>query len=875
MMERKEKSLLMEEFKNLKEGMKLLIISGEEGIGKTYLVKDFCDSVKDEAICYYEAIKEVPEFVTSSVLINMVNYFKKLIPSSRLALINIIGSKGAQDQENLISLLSLISTIKSVVLIFDDFENCTSGFLNFIPYMLRAFKNNRIMIIILYNPIKIKSNFNEFLVKLDEFNSEISKDININPLTFDETVIFIDELGYRLPVYVKTRVYEESRGNPKSITLMLSKLMKDGLIDDDKYWVGTFSKMPEIRLPSYRTYLYTIYNNLSDIEKRVITSASVTGMKFTIDELKNLENMSEEELVNILEKLIKYNIIGELDEKTFEFKKREYQTTLYEKELMSVRKRFLHRKLAEYYERTCSCPERIGLNYYYANVFDKARVFLENAAELAMINNDFRSALNYLEKLINKSEKTEIKDLILAGDCHFKLGNFNDAVNFYDRAISNIYNFGQGKKLDIFTELLIKKADVYANMGDFNESRKVIYDARNYVNPNNKNSMFHINRILGYIYKREFQLEESERNYLIAYEISKALENDSYTALINKELGTIYYYKGDFMKASEYFRKALIIYEKLKDYDGLARCYNNLGLIEINNNFENVMNMYNTALNYADISGNTYLVTLLHSNLSQIYFWAGMVRDAEKEINVGEHLSELKGEFNIRYDIFAFRADLKTIKGNFIDALLYLDQAINVTKKRGSEFYEYLYELKKLEVLAITGKKIDEGEIEKVMANISRVGSETSLLYVLPYVGLIHLYSGRIEKALEIFLKSYNEGEKKLQFLELIVTLGNIPMAYLLMGKIEKFVEYYNILKEKSKKLKIEVLYLHIYRPVYNYIQKSEPSFNDDEKFLLENGLLHMLLKMYISYYHINPNKDLKSKIFKLAEKLNISVNIV
>lgn len=863
----------MEEFKNLNEGMKLLIISGEEGIGKTYIIKDFCNSIKDEAFCYYEAIKEIPEFMTSSVLTNMVNHFKKIMPSSRLAFINIIGSRVSQDQENIISLISLISTIRSVVLIFDDIENCTSGFLNFIPYMLRAFKNNRIMVIILYDPIKIKSNFKEFLIKLDEFNSEIMKNIDINPLTLDETFIFIDELGYRLPGYVKTRIYEESKGNPKSVTLMLLKLMEDGFIDEDKYWIGTFSKMPEIRLPSYRTYLYSIYNNLSDIEKRVITSASVIGMKFTIDELKNLENIDEEELVNILEKFIKYNIIGEVDEKTFEFKKNEYRLTLYEKELMNIRKRFLHRKLAEYYEKTCSCPERIGLNYYYANVLDKARVFLENAAELAVINNDFKSALNYLEKLLNVMDKHEIKNLVLAGDCHFRLGNFKDAINFYDRAISNTNNL-QGKN-EYFTELLIKKADVYANLGDFNEARKMINDVRNQINPSDKISMFHINRILGYIYKREFQLEEAEKYYLIAFEISKAFENERYNALINKELGTIYYYKGDFKTASEYFKKALIIYEKLKDYDGLARCYNNLGLIEINNNFENVMSMYNKALNYADISGNTYLITLLHTNLGQIYFWSGMVADAEKEIKVAEHLSELMGEFNIRFDIFAFIADLKTIKGNFNDALIYLDQAINVTKEKGSEFYEYLYKLKKLEVLAIMGKKIEESEIDKIMPNILKVGTETSLLYVLPYVGLIHLYSGRIEKALEIFLKSYNEGEKKLQFLELIVTLGNIPMAYLLMGKIEKFVEYYNILKEKSERLKIEVLYLHTYRPVYNYVQKYVQNYHDDEKFLLENGLLHMLLKMYISYYHVNPNEELKSKIFNLAEKLNISVNIV
>jgi len=287
---------------------------------------------------------------------------------------------------------------------------------------------------------------------------------------------------------------------------------------------------------------------------------------------------------------------------------------------------------------------------------------------------------------------------------------------------------------------------------------------------------------------------------------------------------------------------------------------------------DSVLEMYNSALNYADLSGNIYLVMLIHNNLGQIYFWSGKIKDAEKEIIVSEKLSEIQEEFNIRYDIFAFVADFKTMKGDFFDALTYLDHAIEITKEKGSEFYKSLYEIKKLEVSAIMGKQINEEDINNALESIRNVSTEISLLYVLPYVGLAYLYSGRYDKALDVFQRCYNEGKEKLQFLELIVSLGNLPMVYLLLKNKEMFIEYYKILKNRSEMLNIDTLYLHVYNPAYEYIQKIDQSFNNEEKFFTENGLFNLLLKMYISYYAVNPIKEIKDKITNVAQRLGISV---
>jgi len=870
-MEKKEKIKLVDEFNTLGNNLKIILISGEEGVGKTFILNKFCNEIKNNALCYYARIIEKPEFITSSVMNDLLNFLKKEIPSARFGFVEIFGNKIAQDEGNLLSILSLISPIKKVVMLFDDLDNCNSNFLDFLLYLARTLKNSRIMIVATYNPFKTNYKFREFLIELEEFNETSLKKMHIESLTLDETFKFIDELGYRIPGYIKTRIFEASKGNPRSIELILLKLKNDKLIDDDKYWVGTFAKLPDITLPSYKQYFYSIYSALNDFEKRIITSAAVIGLRFSIDELKYLETVNENEIINVLEKLIKNGIISDLDDKNFEFERKEFQSILYNEEILHLRKRFLHKRLAEYYEKTCSCPDRIGLNYYSAEEYDKAETHLRNATNIAIANNDFKTALNYFEKVFKITQKRDARDLILAGDCYFHLGDFKKAIKFYDSAISVLESDNTNKE-PYLSEAMIKKADSYATLGEYKEAKKILKMVEDHVDKNNKILMFHINKIYGYIARREFLVDESEKYYLSALELCKEINDDRYYALINKELGNVHYYKGEFALASEFFKKSIVYYEKLKDYDGLARCYNNLALIEINNNFNNVLEMYNSALNYADLSGNIYLVTLIHSNLGQIYFWSGKIKDAEKEIIVSEKLSEIQEEFNIRYDIFAFVADFKTMKGDFFDALTYLDHAIEITKEKGSEFYKSLYEIKKLEVSAIMGKQINEEDINNALESIRNVSTEISLLYVLPYVGLAYLYSGRYDKALDVFQRCYNEGKEKLQFLNLIVSLGNLPMVYLLLKNKEMFIEYYKILKNRSEMLNIDTLYLHVYNPAYEYIQKIDQSFNNEEKFFTENGLFNLLLKMYISYYAVNPIKEIKDKITNVAQRLGISV---
>ncbi|MGC8663980.1 MAG: hypothetical protein ACP5TX_06260, partial [Thermoplasmata archaeon] len=78
-MEKDEKIKLVDEFSTLGKNLKIILLAGEEGIGKTHVLNEFCNEVKNDALCYYARIVEKPEFIASSVMSDLLKFLKKEI----------------------------------------------------------------------------------------------------------------------------------------------------------------------------------------------------------------------------------------------------------------------------------------------------------------------------------------------------------------------------------------------------------------------------------------------------------------------------------------------------------------------------------------------------------------------------------------------------------------------------------------------------------------------------------------------------------------------------------------------------------------------------------------------------------------------------
>ena len=846
-MERNEIRILENLFDSIDSGLKIVIVEGEEGTGKTELLKYFCQKITNEAICSYFDIKETEENFISNITDNFLKNVKKVFETGRFSIIESIG-RNVSENERLIFTVTLISSIKRTVLMFDNVERAPPSLFNTIMYIAKNHVDKKLMIILTINPLKKSENINEFLVRAEEIPETILKKIKLEPLTHDEVLYLIKDLGLQLPNYVIDKIFSASRGNFKKIMEILEYFKINDLIDKEGYWSGTFEDIPIIESQSIKSFFYSIYDNLNDQEKRFLTAISVIGKEFSLDEIMAIENLNENEIYNMLDKMIMLGIIEETENGKFKFRKDEFFDLLYNNEISNLRKRYLHRKLAEYYERKNMDPYKIGINYYKANEIEMARKYLEIAALNAYKEHNYKDAIEIFKKILDTIDN---QYYIIIGECYFRLGDFKNARLFYEKALT------VDRK-----NAIIRIAELEYTIGNLSDAERFLLDLEK--EQLNKEQLFYLNYIRGAINERKFNFTDALKYYEIASVLATELNNDSYLALIYKQLGIIKYYKGEFEDSEKMSKKSLDYYSKISDFDGMARVYNNLALIETTRDFNKTRNYYELALSYANLSGNIYLLIVLNYNMALINFWNSNIKEAEQNVKIAKNLSEIINEYEIRHSILLFLSDIEKTRGNFSEALNYIDRAISFAEKIDSKFLFSFYNLKKFEILSIIGKTISIDIVDKMINDMKNLNPDLYAPYALSQKGKILIYRGEVKEGINYLLLA-EKSKDILTFIDYIDFLGEIPFAYILNKDYENFEKSVQILEDLSKKINGNVIQLKAYFPAL----KGKECFEENEKFLLNNGLKFLLLKMYITYYEMKKEEYLKNKLIDLSREIS------
>lgn len=852
-MERKKIKVLEDIFDSTDSGLKIVLLEGEEGSGKTELLKFFCDKVSGMSICSYFNVKEFRENLIPSITDSFLKNVKKTFETGRFGILESIG-KNVNESERLLFLVSLVSSIKKTVLMFDDVENAPSSLFNILMYLARNQMEKKLMIILTYNPLKQSANLKEFLVRSGEISENILKKIKLEPLTPDEVVYLIADSGYHLPRYLIEKIYSSSRGNLKKIIEILDYFKINRLIDENGYWTGTFEDIPQIESQSVKTYFYSVYDKLSDSEKRFLTSCSVIGEEFSLDEIKAVENIDENEIYNILDKLIMSGIIEEMDKGNFRFKRTEYQSLLYNNEMSGLRRRFLHRKLAEYYERKSPDPYKIGIHYYYARDMERAIKYLEIAALRAYEKNSYKDAIEIFKKVFEISNREQYE--LIVGECYFRIGDFKNARMYYEKALSN-------ERINA----LIKIAELEFTLGNLGEVEKILDSLQK--EKLSKEQMFYINYLKGVISERRYKFDDASNFYENALKIAFELNNDNDLALIHKQIGIMYFYMGEFNRAEEMYKKSLEYYSRASNFEGIARIYNNLALIETGRNFEKTLEYYELALSYANLSGNIYLLIILNYNIAQINFWNSNIKDAERAIKVAKNLSEIINEFDVRHSIISFLSDVEVIKGNFSEALNYIDKAISISERMDSIFISSFYKLKKFKILSILGEHIPNDQMDNIISIMKKSNPELYEPYAYGEKGKIYIYTGKIDEGINLLHIADKKAREILTFVDYADIIGEIPFSYILKKDFVNFKKEVEEIRDFSENLKANLLHLKAYLPIVS----EDSSFEKNEEFLSNSGLKFLLLKMYICCYEFKKDDGLKNKLLKLSNDLGLKLN--
>jgi class 3 adenylate cyclase/tetratricopeptide (TPR) repeat protein len=354
---------------------RLLLISGEPGVGKTRLAQEAILSIRNRQFLVaagrcYERQKSVPFYpfidVLSSLYVSSPRpiraavagrwpYLHRLLPEFSSELVPLVGSTPEEQQRLFRAVMGFLQAISSelpVAIFLDDLHWADEPSLELLQHLSRNSRSARLLIVGTYRDVEVSRHHPLEAMVRDLTKDELLERVSLRPLEPDGTSELIAAtLGDRsAPSELVTAVHDRAEGNPFFIKQLVRFLAERGdIYQTDGRWVqrqGVAVAIPE----SIRSVIYHRIGRLGTRTQELLGDASVLGQTFRFDLLKVLSGRTEEEIEASLEEAATAGLVGETQYNECTFDHALTQQALYAG--LPARKRHrLHLAAAEAMER--------------------------------------------------------------------------------------------------------------------------------------------------------------------------------------------------------------------------------------------------------------------------------------------------------------------------------------------------------------------------------------------------------------------------------------------------------------------------------------------------------------------------------------------
>ncbi|HKL75907.1 MAG TPA: BTAD domain-containing putative transcriptional regulator, partial [Halanaerobiales bacterium] len=372
------------------------LISGEAGIGKTTLIKEFLDktNLEDTLVlktnCFqgeeryiFNPLKNIIKQLQEKLDLNdlEINYpwkgvlsllFPSLFANTDIEKNEQVEFDSLQYQSALKALLYLLSSAakkQKLILVFEDLQWSDQKSLSFISQLIKENKNRSIMVL-------ATTRLNQKNKILDEFsalnNHNYLKEIKLPRLNYKQVVSFVNKTlpDYSFNKEIYQNIYKETEGN----TFFLVELLRLFKEKNREKALAEF-----IQTEGCQNILHNKISNISEKANKLLMLAAVCYKEINFELLKSISGMDDFELIELLEELQSNYLLEEKDDDELKYwfthsKLKEY---IYN-QLSNSRLKLLHRRLANYLENevefTSNSRDRYSkLIYHYSKAGNKLK----------------------------------------------------------------------------------------------------------------------------------------------------------------------------------------------------------------------------------------------------------------------------------------------------------------------------------------------------------------------------------------------------------------------------------------------------------------------------------------------------------------------
>lgn len=390
-----------------------VLLSGEPGAGKTRLAREITiQAAVDGALvlsggCYeYEATTPYLPFVESfrrwvreeqnndtlrEILGDTATQIAKLAPEieSRLGPFPQRQELAPHEERLLffdavVHVFSNIARRQSLLFYADDLHWADRGTLWLLGHLLRQLRNERVLILGAYRETEL-DRAHPLAKSLVDWNRErLITRIALRRFNESETGEQLDALlGERVSGEFAVAVHRETEGNPFFVEEVLKALIERGSVRRES---GRWRRcdMDQMLIP--QSVKEAIGNRLDRVSQNcndVLRVCAILGKVFTFEELSAAAEQNEDTLLDALDEAAGAQLIAAGSGDSFSFTHDKIREVLYE-EINPIRRRRLHRHVAEGLERHCErsqcAVEKLAHHYIQAGDHQRGLEYAKQAA---------------------------------------------------------------------------------------------------------------------------------------------------------------------------------------------------------------------------------------------------------------------------------------------------------------------------------------------------------------------------------------------------------------------------------------------------------------------------------------------------------------
>jgi class 3 adenylate cyclase len=408
-------------------GLRVVVLAGEPGIGKTRLVTEFARTAHDDGATVLAGSCHEETHVPYQPFVQALRHYIACCPPAELAvqvtprraqLAAILPELedarspygptglGAEQErfrlfETVCSLLADAAHLRPLVLFLDDLHWADQSSLLLLRHLARSAKSAPLMVLGTYRPVEVGEEhpLAEALAELRR--ARMLQRLSLSGLDEAEVAELIaGRTGLKPPGGFVRRVAERSEGNP----FFIEELLHD--VDAQSDWDVAAGGVPD----SVRDLLVRRLRGLGDDCRQALSVAAVAGREFELDVLERVLEHPRDRLIDLVEEAIDADVLVEPAQSVgrLSFSHALFRETIYE-QLSATRKAQVHGRIAAAIEEapTDRPDERAGtLAYHYraAGELRKAFDYHRRAATAAERVHAEETALENLDGAIVAGE---------------------------------------------------------------------------------------------------------------------------------------------------------------------------------------------------------------------------------------------------------------------------------------------------------------------------------------------------------------------------------------------------------------------------------------------------------------------------------------